>query len=110
MALDNLGHGEGLAGAGDAEQNLVALALGQARDQLRYGLGLIPGRGVVGHDAQGPAVRLDEGGGAGKGLHLRGCHPSYMPLLRPSFQGPPNATGIAAAQAQDRPENSRLII
>ena len=33
--LDDLGHGEGLAGAGDAEQHLVALVPVDAVDQLR---------------------------------------------------------------------------
>ena len=39
--LDHLGHGEGLAGAGDAEQHLVALVLADARHQLGDGGGLV---------------------------------------------------------------------
>ncbi len=39
--LDDLGHGEGLAGAGDAEQDLVLFAGGEAVDELFNGAGLI---------------------------------------------------------------------
>src|SRR3546814_19773093 len=38
---DRLGGGEGLAGAGDAEQHLVALALQQSLGQLADGLRLV---------------------------------------------------------------------
>ena len=48
--LDHLGHGEGLAGAGDAEQNLVLLAVQQAAEELIDGGRLIAARAVV--DAQ----------------------------------------------------------
>ena len=46
-ALDHLGHGEGLAGAGDAEQHLVALVLAHAGHQLGDGGGLVA-LGLVG--------------------------------------------------------------
>ena len=39
--LDHLGHGEGLAGAGDAQQHLVAVVAAQALDQLVDRLGLV---------------------------------------------------------------------
>ena len=40
-ALDDLGHGEGLAGAGDAEQDLMLFAGFEAADELVDGCGLI---------------------------------------------------------------------
>ncbi len=45
--LDDLGHGEGLARAGDAEQDLVLLAGGNAGDELVDGAALIAARLVV---------------------------------------------------------------
>ena len=50
--LDDLGHGEGLAGAGDAQQHLVPLALLDARHQLGDGGGLVAGGLVVGRPAR----------------------------------------------------------
>ena len=47
--FDDLGHGEGLAGAGDAEQDLVLLAGGEAGDEFFDGAGLISA-GFVGGD------------------------------------------------------------
>jgi len=47
--LDDLGHGEGLARAGHAQQHLVLLARGQALHQLGDSAGLIPARLVGGH-------------------------------------------------------------
>ena len=47
--LDDLGHGEGLAGAGDAEQDLVLFAGGEAGDELFDGAGLVA-TGLVGGD------------------------------------------------------------
>ncbi len=45
--LDHLGHGEGLSRAGDAEQHLIALARGEAVDQVRDRRRLVSGRLVV---------------------------------------------------------------
>jgi hypothetical protein len=45
--LDDLGHGVGFAGAGDAQQDLVVLLLADAFDQLGYGRGLVAG-GLIG--------------------------------------------------------------
>ena len=42
-SLDDVGHGEGLAGAGDAQQGLVAVALAEAGHQLLDRLGLVAG-------------------------------------------------------------------
>ena len=39
--LDDLGHGEGFAGAGDAEQDLVLVAGVEAGDELADGAGLV---------------------------------------------------------------------
>ncbi len=39
--LDDFGHGEGLAGAGDAEQDLILLASGEAGDEFGDGAGLV---------------------------------------------------------------------
>ena len=51
--LDDLGHGEGLARAGDAEQHLILLAFIDALDQFGNGLGLIAGRVIVRLNAEG---------------------------------------------------------
>ena len=45
--LDDLGHGEGFAGAGDAEQDLVLLAGGETGDEFADGSGLVA-LGLVG--------------------------------------------------------------
>jgi hypothetical protein len=45
--LDHLGHGEGLARAGDAEQHLMAVAVGDAPDELGDGFRLVAARFVV---------------------------------------------------------------
>jgi hypothetical protein len=45
---DDVGHGEGLAGAGDAEERLVAVPVLDRANQFFDGLGLIPGGLVVG--------------------------------------------------------------
>ena len=45
--LDDLGHGEGLAGAGDAEQHLVLFAGGEAGEELLDGAALVAARLVV---------------------------------------------------------------
>ena len=47
-SLDDLGHGEGLAGAGDAEQDLVLFALVDTPGKRSDGRGLIAAGGVVG--------------------------------------------------------------
>ena len=39
--LDDLRHGEGLAGTGDAEQDLILLSGGEAGDKLGDGSGLV---------------------------------------------------------------------
>ena len=55
-----MGHGEGLARSGDAQQNLVALAPPQAGDQFIDRLGLIARRLEIRDHAQGLAA-LDGG-------------------------------------------------
>jgi hypothetical protein len=45
--LDNLGHGEGLARAGDAEKDLVLVAGFHAADELVDGRGLVAARLVA---------------------------------------------------------------
>jgi hypothetical protein len=50
--LDDLGHGEGLAGAGDAEQDLVALAGAQTGEELLDGAGLVSFRFVGGDELE----------------------------------------------------------
>ena len=47
--LDDLGHGVGLAGAGDAQQDLLPEAVLDALSQLGNGLGLVAGGGVFGY-------------------------------------------------------------
>ncbi len=57
--LDHFGHGEGLAGAGDAEQHLVALIRRDALDQLVDRGRLVALGLVIGDDAKGAtALRL----------------------------------------------------
>jgi len=51
--LDDVGHGEGLAAAGDPQQRLMAIAPHKPLDKLLRGLGLVPGRLKVGHDLKG---------------------------------------------------------
>jgi hypothetical protein len=48
-AGDDVGHGEGLAAAGDAEHGLVLVLLVEASDELIDGLRLVAGHLVVGH-------------------------------------------------------------
>ncbi len=88
---DDVGHGEGLARAGDAEQHLIALVRLQPRDQFVDGLGLIAGGLEVALQAEfgralGPAdqhvgaPRLDERG-AGRRFSarwIRRCHDPYI--------------------------------
>ena len=45
--LDDLGHGEGFAGAGDTEQDLVLFAGVEAGDEFGDGAGLVALRLVV---------------------------------------------------------------
>src|SRR5690606_25356777 len=52
---DHLGGGEGFSRAGDAEQDLIGLAIGDAFDQFGNGGGLVTGRGVVGDEVEGDA-------------------------------------------------------
>ena len=73
--LDDLGHGEGFAGAGDAEQHLVLLAGGEPFDELFDGAGLVAS-GLVGGDQLkihweiiDEERRLGEGGMANRGCH-----------------------------------------
>ena len=77
--LDDLGHGEGLAGAGDAEQHLGAVVALDALDQLGDRLGLV---------ALGGEVGLDDEGLAALGL-LRPRrtvrHPGLVAKLRPAL-------------------------
>ena len=49
---DDLGHGEGLAGTGDAEEHLVLFAGVGAGNQLADGSGLVALRGVVGDELE----------------------------------------------------------
>ncbi len=44
---DNVGHGEGFAGAGDAQKHLVALAAANAVGELGDGSGLVPAGLIV---------------------------------------------------------------
>ena len=50
---DDVGHGEGLARASDAQQHLVALAAFDAGDELADRLGLVAGRRVIRHHLVG---------------------------------------------------------
>src|SRR3989304_5078870 len=67
VAGDDVGHGERLAAAGDAQQRLVLLAAAQPFDQLFDGGGLVTGHLVVGDEAElgGGGGRWDCSGGGG---------------------------------------------
>ena len=54
--LDHLGHREGLARAGDAEQHLVALARLRLRNQFGDRGGLVAGGGIFADDLERPAT------------------------------------------------------
>ena len=68
---DDLGHGEGLARAGDAEQRLMAIAAFESGDQLGHGVHLIAGEVEVGDEGESvercrhadPAWRRRKAGG-----------------------------------------------
>ena len=70
--FDHVGHGEGLARPGDAEQHLVALATVQPVGQGGDGLGLVAGGDELGHQGERPAafhgraLAGDEDGAAGE--------------------------------------------
>ena len=53
---DHVGHGEGLARSGNAQQDLVAFAVGHALEQLADRLGLIARRRVIRHQLEGFAA------------------------------------------------------
>jgi hypothetical protein len=74
--LDDLGHGEGLARAGDAQQHLVVLPALQPGHQLGDGGRLVAGRLVVADQLE-PRPPSDFGGRAGRcGVHSMGVEPS----------------------------------
>ena len=56
--LDQLGHGVGFAGAGDAEQHLMFFAVQQAAEELIDGGGLIAARAVIDAQMKGHASRI----------------------------------------------------
>ncbi len=58
--LDDLGHGEGFAGAGDAEQHLMLFACSEALDQLVDGAGLVSARLIGGDELKVHASILSE--------------------------------------------------
>ncbi len=61
--LDHLGHGEGFAGAGDAQQHLVLFAVEQAAEKLIDGGGLIAARAVIHAQMKGHDSRIAVAGG-----------------------------------------------
>ena len=60
--LDHLGHGEGLAGAGNAEQHLVLFAGGQALHKLVDGARLVAPRLVAGDELKVHGEIIGESG------------------------------------------------
>ena len=60
--LDDLGHGEGLAGAGDAEEDLVLFAGVEAGDELGDGAGLVALGLVGGGELEVHLYRIRHGG------------------------------------------------
>ena len=82
--LDHLGHREGLAGAGDAQEHLVALQRLHAGDEFLDGGGLVALRLEVGHHLQRPAaVRL------GRLRRLDGGEARQRHEFRPQGAKPP---------------------
>jgi len=94
--LDDVGDGEGLAGAGDAEQRHAGLAVAQALHQLADGGGLVTGGWKLGgelerlgHDA---VVRAGDGG-------PDGCQgPGSLTIIRAAF----DTCQAAGRQGADR--------
>ena len=82
--LDHLGHGEGLARAGDAEQHLVALdARATPFDELRDRLRLIALRLEFRYDAKAPMPPSDLSGRGGRcGIHGRSLEIRGSPSVR----------------------------
>src|SRR5580658_2082805 len=76
--LDHLGHGEGFSGAGDAEENLVAVSVGEAADEPGDGFGLVAAGLVV-------AGKLEFHGGPPLGRKLE-C--SKLFIIRYLSKGP----------------------
>src|SRR6185437_891738 len=73
--LDDGGHGEGFAGAGDAEQDLVLFAGGEAVDELADGARLVALRAIGGGEGEVHLLKIrDQGLGNGKqGTGIRGA-------------------------------------
>jgi hypothetical protein len=65
--LDDVGHREGLAAAGDAEEDLVSLACLETRDQLGDGAGLVAARLHGGDEAE-----VGHGGGQRSRVRCQG--------------------------------------
>ena len=70
--LDDLGHGEGLAGAGDAEQDLVFFAGREAGDDLCDGAGLVALGLVGGVELKLHLYRIDERSAGNDGAEAGG--------------------------------------
>jgi hypothetical protein len=60
--FDQLGHGVGFAGAGDAEQRLMFFAVQKAAEELIDGGGLIAARAVIDAQMKGYGYRIAVGG------------------------------------------------
>ena len=90
---DDLGHGEGLAGAGHAEQRLVRVTALEPGDQLRHGMDLIAAQFEVGDE--GEAVeRCRHAGPAGR-RRERGRRPG---LFGRSYHSAPGQSGGAGGR------------
>ncbi len=97
--LDHLGHGEGLARAGDAEQHLRAVVALHALDQVLDRLRLVAFRLELGVDRRG-AGRLRISPAAAGGAASRLCRSSPRCGIR---RGPRAAAGRATARWRRRP-------
>ena len=120
--LDHLGHGEGLARAGDAEQHLGAVAVADAVDEVVDGGRLVAGRLEIRHHLDGDAAfglfrpgravrrpelavlvqrvagfdqRRQRRDGGGDAAGLASCSASSSEMSRP-------ATGLRPAAARSR--------
>ena len=110
IALDDVGHREGLAGAGDAEQRLRPFALLQSADERLDGLGLVAGGLEVGDKLEllRPLVAppLDTGGGGGGrgGPPRRGAGRACRGFLG-GFVGPGRGANDARCRDRAQPRN-----
>ncbi len=96
--LDQLGHGEGLAGAGDAQQDLMLFAVQQPAEELIDGGGLIAARAIIDAQMKGHDSRILGASSAGCGGGRR-MKKAAMKII---LELPPETEANLLVQAQAR--------